>query len=939
MELLHGENLDERLTRLGPRPATEVVEHLHQVAHALARMHATGVVHRDLKPSNLFLERLEGAPPRIKVLDLGIAKVLSATGGDTTAIVGSVPYMAPEQIRGRAIGPATDLYALGLIAFTLLTGAPFWAQSGDQQAIVLAMRILEGPEHAASVRARALGVELPPAFDTWFARAVAHQPTKRFRSAREAVRGLADALGVEPPAWEDGEPEPSVPAAPLDATDQPSARPALVDATATASLSANGQASTVHDHSAPLPPRWTPRRIAMLSLVTLGGAALVAWTMWPASPPVVAVAPAPLAAASPLAGPRSVVACPILEVDGDPAEWGWLGAAAGSIACERARVILGGLSSRTRVPAELLDLRGDLAVDDEPYGSEDARARSLAAARRADAYLDGSISRLGSGDLAPRLRVMLTLRRPDGTEIRRSSGEGSALYQAVRAAMDGLDAADALPAAPRPDPVIADYSRARDIPTMLQLLDLKLAMVNNAGGLETECARFAAADDATDLASFIRYACEYTFGDPTSSPVLPGGDTLGARVARARIAHLELSRSRDDPAAILELRKQYVSEPSTWAKSVIAATLSCLLETSQRDEALAWAWRAVEDEPKNPTGEWCGPWGQLMSIASDTSRGSEATIKWRVWAPWESYAWLFAARSTKNRERALRYAERAYLLSPLDTNVAGYLGNALMENGQAARVASIAQRLGVSRHPVHQLLSELLTVRFDASETRFARALATAREAMRRHRGDAGWMTSQRLEIAWRAVEIAHVLGRASEIADLAVRELVDPDPPIADWGFLDTARYVTAICAYATPDVARRCFTRLDALKPPSLPPFATGARLFAIGDHRRAADAWRPLTRDADEQLDLLAEPMVRAFTEAGEYDLAIAVEQRTRGHANLFDGASMAMARAAEAHARSPRGDRTEAAQLAKRVREAWIHADAKPPILEQMQKLIP
>src|SRR5207244_2326864 len=84
---------------------------------------ARNVVHRDLKPSNLFLEEHAGVPPRIKVLDLGVAKVLSATAGDTTAIVGSVPYMPPEQLHGRAVAPAADLYALGVIAFTLLTGA------------------------------------------------------------------------------------------------------------------------------------------------------------------------------------------------------------------------------------------------------------------------------------------------------------------------------------------------------------------------------------------------------------------------------------------------------------------------------------------------------------------------------------------------------------------------------------------------------------------------------------------------------------------------------------------------------------------------------------------------------------------------------------------------------------------------------------------------
>jgi hypothetical protein len=659
---------------------------------------------------------------------------------------------------------------------------------------------------------------------------------------------------------------------------------------------------------------------AVAVIVPLLGA--LAWWLWPTPP------------ASPLARPGAVLACPVLAVEGAVSEWGWLGAAAASLSCERARVLLGGLPSRTQAPAELLDLRRAMAFDDDPYGSDDARERSLKAARQSDAYLDGRVVRSGSAGSAQRFRVSLVLRRPDQREVATGTGEGDALYEAVRGAMDELVRTQALPVASAPDPIVADYARARDVPTLLHLLDWALAMANNAGGIETECAWLEHADEATDLASFLRWVCKYTVGDPTPSVVPPAGTTPGARAARARVEHQW--RAYDDPAAIEALKRGYDAEASTWGKSVIATTLACLLQAGNRDEARTWAWRAVS-EPKNPTGEWCAPLGQLVVVTDDTSSETWATVQWRVWAPWEAYAWRFAARNTRSPERALVYAERAYVLSPLDTNMAGELANRLLRKGgqEAARVSNIAARLSGSRFPVHQILTKLLTVRFDASEARFASALETARGAMQPRPGDAGWVIAQRLELAWHAVEIAHVLGRAAELADAAIGGFVEPDPPVLDWASIDTLRHVTAICAYASPPAAERCFGRLTQLTP-TRSALAAGARLYAAGDFRGAAAEWQPLIRNADEQVDLLAEAMVRAFSAAGQHDLAVEIEARTRDAAALFDGANMAMARAAQA-ARA-RGDRGEAARLAKRVIDAWKHADTPPPVLAEMHALV-
>ncbi len=130
MELMEGEDLGQLLEKNGPLPMTVAVDYLLQGMEAIAQAHALGVVHRDLKPSNFFLAtRLDGSRI-VKVLDFGIAK---ATGGgiagqamtSTRAMMGSPLYMSPEQIRSsKSVDPQSDLWALGVIAYELIDGAP-----------------------------------------------------------------------------------------------------------------------------------------------------------------------------------------------------------------------------------------------------------------------------------------------------------------------------------------------------------------------------------------------------------------------------------------------------------------------------------------------------------------------------------------------------------------------------------------------------------------------------------------------------------------------------------------------------------------------------------------------------------------------------------------------------------------------------------------------
>lgn len=204
MELLEGESLEALAERRGPLPPSEVAALLEQLCHALGAAHAIPIVHRDLKPENVFLARPKLADGRtvVKVLDFGIAKIVGEGTGATRAM-GTPLWMAPEQTQaGAAVSPATDVWALGLVAFRLLTGRLYWRSANEPspQAAALLREIVLDPLVSASSRAESLGAAPPPVgFDAWFARAACRDPAGRFANATDAWASLAPALGVPPP--------------------------------------------------------------------------------------------------------------------------------------------------------------------------------------------------------------------------------------------------------------------------------------------------------------------------------------------------------------------------------------------------------------------------------------------------------------------------------------------------------------------------------------------------------------------------------------------------------------------------------------------------------------------------------------------------------------------------------------------------------------------
>jgi eukaryotic-like serine/threonine-protein kinase len=163
MEALKGKNLKEAVAESGPISPRRAKHILRQICKSLSEAHSQGIVHRDLKPANIMLVDMHGETDFVKVLDFGIAKVIGDAEGDegeqlTSAgiLVGTLRYMSPEQITGEGIGPATDLYALGLITLEMLTGESVFAGSGRWE--VLQRQVGEAPiELPEGVRRSPLG--------------------------------------------------------------------------------------------------------------------------------------------------------------------------------------------------------------------------------------------------------------------------------------------------------------------------------------------------------------------------------------------------------------------------------------------------------------------------------------------------------------------------------------------------------------------------------------------------------------------------------------------------------------------------------------------------------------------------------------------------------------------------------------------------------------
>jgi len=194
MELVPGPNLASKI-RGGPLPEGEIVRLGLQLLQGLRAAHAEGIIHRDLKPGNLC-ETLDG---RLKILDFGLARTMQSdlevtqSFATNTGMVGTLPYMAPEQLRGDPLDARTDLYSAGVVLYQLATGRLPFAAS-------FAPRLIDSILHENPVPPRELNPYLSPGLEQVIGKALQKDPENRPRSAEEMQSALESLPSAAPVA-------------------------------------------------------------------------------------------------------------------------------------------------------------------------------------------------------------------------------------------------------------------------------------------------------------------------------------------------------------------------------------------------------------------------------------------------------------------------------------------------------------------------------------------------------------------------------------------------------------------------------------------------------------------------------------------------------------------------------------------------------------------
>src|ERR1700745_3453728 len=199
MRYVSGTDLRQMIKKRGRLQPGTALFLLGQVARALDAAHHQGLVHRDVKPGNMLIERGsdEGDPDHVYLADFGITKHAMSRSGLTSTgqFLGTIDYVAPEQIRGTSVLGLADQYSLGCVMYECLTGrVPF---EKDLDAAIIWAHVEETPAMPTTLRP-----ELPPEIDDVFGRVLAKRPDERYGSCREFVDAARLALGIFGPGTE-----------------------------------------------------------------------------------------------------------------------------------------------------------------------------------------------------------------------------------------------------------------------------------------------------------------------------------------------------------------------------------------------------------------------------------------------------------------------------------------------------------------------------------------------------------------------------------------------------------------------------------------------------------------------------------------------------------------------------------------------------------------
>ncbi|HEX8791479.1 MAG TPA: protein kinase, partial [Polyangiaceae bacterium] len=698
MELVEGVTLRSMLEN-GPLPPASVVRIGLQIARALAKAHAAGVVHRDLKPDNVMI----GEDLHAKVLDFGLAKVTGpgASGIETPSaiergetatregvLLGTPQYMSPEQAKGRPIDARSDVFSLGIVLYEMVAGKrPF---DGVSVAEVIIAIDRDPPPPLASV-VRGVPWELVRVID----RCLEKDPARRYADGKGVAEDLAapasaPAQAPAPAAWQASAPPTPAPTPPLP--------------TVPMSIATPGPAQMAE--AAKPKRKWL--RYVILAVVALavikpfrtgcgggsggsggrGGGNHSPPTGSAALPPEAASIVAAAMKLASSGGP--LLACPPLVAKGVEEPSGWLGAAASDVACRRAAILAGGNLDRVVVPAELLDLPRQ-PTDDfprDPYGAAGARDRAVAAAKkRATMWLDGTVEKTAGG-----FKVALTLRsHDDDDDLESAEGTGHHVYLAVRDAMHHLVQEEALSRATHVDEDIAKWTGIKDV-------DLALAWDDWHDSLASSAASTAAALDElrarrSDLGplwtqaqveSQVPLLVESEHFDPVSLD-----RSSPAAFARSAVPYCQTVRTADCAALAAEARKYRDAESSpVGRRTLLLAQAQLAFQAGDPRSALELALGELREEPRSDH-TWETPY---MAALGQPAYGPIARAM-AAWVPEDHAAYNAIATgdaALPDAAARLPYARRAYDISPDFPLWSGTLGKLLVELGRREEARSVA---------------------------------------------------------------------------------------------------------------------------------------------------------------------------------------------------------------------------------------------------------
>ena len=898
MELVKGRSLGDHL-RDGSLSRNQRLAALVSVARALQYAHDQGFLHRDIKPDNVMV-RDDG---RVVVLDFGLAKSVAPGLGTTAAaslisskstFVGTPAYVSPEQARGDELDDKSDQFSLAVSMFEMLTGDLPW-EGGTPLEVI--SHILRGEPK----KLRAAWPEASEELERVFDRALAKRRTDRYPSCgvfADSIETACPDLGRAPSLREVGVgPSQSLASATL--------------RTLSAPIAAKTQRG--RGRARPILWRWLAAGLGVVALI--GGAITFKLARQNhEAAPVVATLDA-----------KAVVACPILKAtDPDLAtDTTWLGAAAATLACHRIEAALGGDPSRTRAPAELLALPREPQekFPEAPFESAEAIDKTLAEAKHADAWLDGTLDHQGD------FHVSLVLHAKNGDSLATGDAHAPTLVEALRAAMPAILAK----LEPIADEAYAQrWSPGTNANGRVTALDLHaLVLMEDHDGERVICSALPRAADLGSLASIVSATCAKELFEPL--PTLPAFDATTPGMALATASALRFAADSDKASQrdhAMKLEELAKSETDLGAKALLLAAASEILYVVGDNKASADDARAsIQASPKIADIRG-NAWHRQSFVSKVDSTAILAAHA--AWLPWEPYAWPNLVLSTTKGKRDTRGAQRAYLLAQRGYWVVDY-GVRLLETDQLVAVRGVVAKAHDDRLDVLLLHGENKP---GAALDMSIEKLKTMTPAPR--------LGNTPTRLAADVVALGTFLGRNVDapIEDYLNR-FVLADPPAITHG-VTTLFATIATCTQTSMAINNKCLDRLAQLYAKGWFGGAVlnsaeaieGARRYVRGDFVGAAKAWRP--NASDFLAESMREPMTMAFERAGDDDLAEKLDSHAIEQGTISPETNLCWVRAAKRAEK--RGDSKRAQELAHAFVERWDAADERPPVLADMKRVL-